>query len=144
MLLDHDFQRRVPHAKVPDNGHEGAPDGGGEPRHTQRPARLGRRVQVQPGTVDRSKGDGGVLGKPPPGGCEPDAAPVRLEEAGAGFPGEQGDLLRHWGGGGTRHVGHGPHGAAAGKLEGVLQPSCVHDKNCSLFLNQVACFLAWT
>jgi len=73
-----------------------------------------------------------------------DAAPLVLEERGAGLLCERRDLLGDGRGGDVHDVGDRAHGAEAGQLEEQLEPARVHGADCPGFPNTSSTRFTWT
>jgi hypothetical protein len=85
-----------------------------------------RRVEVEPGRLDRRQDRHRVLGETAAGRGEPHQPAVRLDQRRARLAGQRGELLRHGGGGDVQLIGDGAHRAQPGQFEQQPQAAHVH------------------
>ena len=131
-------------SQVVDCRQQRASDGGREPGDAEHTGRLGGRVEVEPGGVDRSEDGDGVLGQAVAGGSEAHAAAVGLDERGADVAGECGDALGDARGGRAQLGGDLVHRAQPRELEQQPEPADVHPHIVSDLLNGMSSKVTWT
>ena len=135
----------VARREVGDDRQQRAPDGGRERRDPHGAGRLRRRVEVEPGGLDRGEDRHGVVGQPAAGRGQPDPPAVGLDERRCPPPGPAPRCCCETRRGGRAElVGDLAHRAEPGELEQQLAAGVGPSGHCSRSSNGMSSNLTWT